>query len=400
MQAELNLEHDERYLRAKFDTVSSFTVGAEEELLLIDPSTSQPAPAVELALSIFEGDPRVATEFRSAQVEIVSPVCVAVADVARELAAVRRSLSVGLAPEALAVAVGAHPCATDPGPVLPRPRYAAIASTQPWAARHMLTCGLHVHVSVGGADRALAVHNALRSYLPEIVALGANAPFHDGSDTGLATARPLLNRSLTRFGVPPAFATWRELAEFVAWARRSSTVPDMSYLWWDLRLHPVTATLEIRAADVQTRVADAAAIVALVQCLVYDLAGRYDAGEHLRVHDRDRISEAMFVATRDGLAGFLPDLTHGDLAPASERVIALADRLRPAAWALGCIEELEDVQRLVLDGGGAARQREIETYEGIDGLVRQLARETQAAWPDSSKTELVGIDAGPFTIAL
>jgi len=376
MKADLNLEHDERYLRAKFDTVPSFTVGAEEEILLVDPATGMPLPAADLALDRLRDDPRLTTEFRAAQVEIVTPVCVAVADVARELGAVRRSLAAGLDPDALAVAVGAHPCAAHPGPIASRPRYAAIASAHPWAARHMLTCGLHVHVAVGGADRALAVYNALRSYLPEIIALGANAPFHDGADTGLATARPFLNRSLSRFGVPPAFSTWHELGEFVAWGRRSSTVPEMSHLWWDLRLRPETATIEVRAADAQTRVEDSAAIIALIQCLVYDLAGRFDAGEPLLVHDRDRISEALFVATRDGLAGFLPDLDHGDLVRASERVVALSDRLQPAAWVLGCTEELERVKHLVLAGGGATRQRAIEADAGIDGLVDVLAHET------------------------
>jgi carboxylate-amine ligase len=371
-----NPELNEHYMRATFDAVPSFTVGAEEELLLVHPSTGMPMPAIELALALFDGDPRVVAEFRATQVEIVSPVCVAVADVARELASTRRLLSSRLAPNARALAVGAHPTAADPGPISERPRYAAIAEAYPWAARHMLTSGLHVHVAVGGADRALAVHNAMRSYLPEIIALGANSPFHAGADTGLATVRTLLNRTLPRFGAPPAFATWSEFADFLAWGERSSTIPDLGCLWWDMRLHPGTGTLEIRAADVQTRVADSAALIALIQCLAYDLAGRYDEGELLPVHDRDRIGEAMSMAARDGLAGSLPDLGQGELSPTSERVLALADRLRPAAWALGCVTELEHVEALVLDGGGARRQREIAALSGIDGLVFRLSSET------------------------
>jgi glutamate---cysteine ligase / carboxylate-amine ligase len=376
MSTDLTLEHDERYLRATFDAISSFTVGAEEELLLLNPVDGLPTPTADLVLELFGDDPRIVTKFRASQVEIISPVCVCAADVTRELAAVRHSLAARIAPQALAVAVGVHPSAVEPGPVNTHPRYAAIARAQPWAARNMLTCGLHVHVAIGGADRALAVHNAMRSYLPEIVALGANAPFYDNVDTGLATARPMLNRSLSRFGVPPAFSGWAELSGFLQWAGRSSTVPDITHLWWDMRLHPTTATLEIRAADVQTRVMDTAAIVAFVQCLAYDLAGRYDAGEALDVHARERIDEAVFVATRDGLAGLLPDLDHGDVTPARDRVLGLAEQLRPAARELGCSDELAQVDRLVLEGGGAARQREIATSRGIDGLIRQLACET------------------------
>jgi carboxylate-amine ligase len=394
MTTDLTLEHEERHLRARFDAMSSFTVGAEEEILLLDPSSHRPAPVAELVLELFRGDSRFAQEFRSSQIELVSPVCVCVADVTRELAAMRRSLAAAVAPHAIAVAVGVHPAAAEPGPVSPRPRYEAIATSQPWAARQMLTCGLHVHVAVGGADRALAVYNAMRSYLPEIVALGANAPFYDGTDTGLATARPLLNRSLSRFGVPPSFAGWGELSAFLRWAERGATVTDMTHLWWDMRLHATMGTLEVRAADVQTRVEDTAAIVALVQCLAYDLAERYDTGEPLPVHARERIDEALFVATRDGLVGLLPDLVHGDVAPAWERLLTLVERLRPAARDLGCSDELELVQRLVLEGGGAARQRETETDHGISGLVRRLARETAGAREGSLRsmlpTELVG----------
>ena len=376
MTNERKLDYDERYLRSRFDSVASFTVGAEEELLLLDPTTGMPRPVADLALELFGGDSRVVGEFRASQIEIVSPVCVAVADVARELSASRKVLASGLTPDANPVATGTHPLSVDPGPLSAAPRYEALARDEPWAARHMLTCGLHVHVAVGGADRALAVHNAIRSYLPEVVALAANAPFHAGTDTGMATARPLVNRSLSRFGVPPAFSSWCELSDFLAWGERSSTVLDASRLWWDVRLHPENATLEIRAADVQTRVVDTAAIIALTQCLVFDLAERHDAGEALAVHDRDRITEAMFVAARDGLAGSLPDLASGESKPASELLHLLADRLGDAAVELGCASELDHVHRLVVDGGGAARQREIASYDGVDGLVRQLARET------------------------
>jgi carboxylate-amine ligase len=332
----------------------------------------------------------VASEFRAAQIEIVTPVCVAAADVARELASVRRGLSQALAPEVRLAAAGTHPTATDPGAVTPRPRYLAIERDHPWAARHAIACGLHVHVAVGGADRTLAIHNALRSYLPEIIALGANAPFHHGTDAGVATVRPLLNRTFPRFGAPPAFASWREVASFLAWAQKSATIPDTGHLWWDLRLHPGTGTIEVRAADVQTRVEDAAAIIALIQALVFDLAGRHDAGEPLAVHHGERIGESMWLATRDGLGGSLPDLDDAELTPTCDRLLQLVDALRPAAWALGCAQELNHVEKLVADGGGAQRQRDFVAAEGIDGLVARLARDTAADLIAATEGDLVG----------
>ncbi len=175
----------------------------------------------------------------------------------------------------------------------------------------VLTCGLHVHVAVGGAERALAVYNALRSYLPEIIALAANAPIFRGEDSGLATVRPKLNQVWPRAGVPPAFASWRDVAAFTRWAREGGAMPDESHQWWDLRLRPRYGTIEIRAADVQTRLEDSATVAALVQSLVYDLASRYDAGEPLPVDPGERIIENAWLATRDGVNGWLIDLATG-----------------------------------------------------------------------------------------
>src|SRR5262245_1632666 len=301
----------EQRLRSLFDRVAPFTVGAEEELLLVDAHTLLPAPAAEYALALGAGDRRLAGELRSAQVEAMTPVCVSVADVARELASIRRLVSRGLGPDVLVVGTGAHALTRDPGPMSSAQRHRRIAAEHPWAANNVLTCGLHVHVAVSGADRALAVYNALRSYLPELLALGANAPYYGGEDTGLATVRAKLNQSWARSGVPPAFASWRELAEFVVWARDGGALPEPGQQWWDLRLSPAHATIELRVADTQTRVDDAATLIALVQSLVADLALRHEAGETLPVHRDERIVENMWLATRDGIGGHLLDPATG-----------------------------------------------------------------------------------------
>src|SRR5262245_40921868 len=301
----------EQRLRSLFDRVAPFTVGAEEELLLVDARTLLPAPAAEYALALGAGDRRLAGELRSAQVEAMTPVCVSVADVARELASIRRLVAHGLGPDVLVVGTGTHPLTRDPGPISSAQRYRRIAAEHPWAAQHVLTCGLHVHVAVSGADRALAVYNALRSYLPELLALGANAPFYAGEDSGLATVRAKLNQGWPRAGVPPAFANWRELAEFVVWARDGGAMPEPGYQWWDLRLSAEHGTIEVRVAAHPAPVDDAATVIAVGQSLVADLAERHEAGETLPVHRAERIVENMWLATRDGIGGHLVDLETG-----------------------------------------------------------------------------------------
>src|SRR5262249_45623970 len=144
-----------------------------------------------------------------------------------------------------------------------------------------------------------------------LLALGANAPYYAGEDTGLATVRAKLNQSWARSGVPPAFASWRELAEFLVWARDGGTLTDPSQQWWDLRLSAKHGTLELRVADTQTRVDDAATLIAMVQSLIAELAARHEAGETLPVHRDERIAENMWLATRDGIGGHLVDLESG-----------------------------------------------------------------------------------------
>ncbi len=366
-------------MQERFDGVASFTIGAEEEFLLLDPDTLRLTPAIEQALVLFEGDPRVTAEFRAAQLETVSNVAASVADLTRELAAIRRLVSQRLSGRALLAAAGTHPKARDLGPITPHHRYERLAAAFPWAERRMLTCGLHVHVSVGGAERALAVHNALRSYLPEIAAVAANSPFHEGRDSGLATVRPGLNQSLPRAGVPPAFASWEAMAEFVAWGSSAGTAPDASFQWWDLRLHPGYGTIEVRVADVQTTVADTATVVALVQSLVGLLSARYDAGEPLPVHPSERIIDNMWLATRDGIGGSLANLETGERLPTPERLFALVEELLPTAAELGCDSELLGVGSLVRDGGGAGRQRAVAQTHGMGGLLAWLAAETVGA---------------------
>jgi carboxylate-amine ligase len=380
----------EQRLRSLFDRVAPFTVGAEEELLLVDAETLLPAPAAEYALALGAGDRRLAGELRSAQVEAMTPVCVSVADVARELASIRRLVSRGLGPDVLVVGTGAHPLTRDPGPVSSAQRYRRLADEQPWAARNVLTCGLHVHVAVSGADRALAVYNALRSYLPELLALGANAPYYGGEDTGLATVRAKLNQSWARAGVPPAFATWRELADFAVWARDGGAIPEPSQQWWDLRLSAAHGTIELRVADTQTRVDDAATLIALVQSLVADLAARHEAGEQLPVHRGERIVENMWLATRDGIGGHLVDLETGERVWTADRLQDLASRLEQTAASLGCDRELLGIGRLVLDGGGAARQRSIVRRRGLESLLPKLAEETSSPTAEEAEERLLG----------
>lgn len=366
-------------LRVAFDrSVLSLTVGVEEELMLIDPSSGRLVPRIEQVLLSVARDERFGAELRASQVELVTRPYLSAADVGRELALARLDLAAAIGEDISLLACGAHPTANDPGPITDGERYRAIARENPWAARFMLTCGLHIHVAVADGDRALAVYNALRSFLPELSALSANSPFHASSDTGVGSARLHLNRSLPRHGVPPVFLDWDAYVDLVDWGRAGDAIPDAGYHWWDLRLHPGFGTVELRVCDTQTEISDTVALVALAQTLVAWLAQRHDAGERLPVHDGHRITESVALGLRTTRPGSLLCLDTGERQPTSDRIARLLEELGPTAAELGTSAELERL--LPLDAArGAGRQEAVARERGPDGLVDWLARRTLEA---------------------
>ena len=362
--------------RARFDAAPDFTIGIEDEAMLVDPITFELSPVIDDVLAAVDGDERFTRELRKAQLEIVTPVCESVCDAIDELADARRKLVQRVDGGVRLVSAGTHPFSSTWGEITEGERYRQIADEYTWAARRSLACGLHVHVAVPGADRALAVYNALRAYLPDLAALATNSPYVDGRDSGLCSIRPKLNEAFPRAGTPPAFASWEEMIGFIDWGRAGGLFPDGSHFWWDLRPHLEYGTLELRVADSQTRLEHAGAVAAVFQALVVHLAERHAAGEELRVCDSYRINENAWRAYRYGIRGSLVDLATGEPRPARERLADLFDELEPSIRRLGAQRHLEDA-RVLLVGNGAELQRYVAEREGMTGLVAWLARETE-----------------------
>jgi glutamate---cysteine ligase / carboxylate-amine ligase len=359
-------------LRAAFEPPSPMTVGIEEELMLVDARTFELAPRAHEVLAAAGDDPRFKPELPAAQLEIAVPPAASVPDAAAGLHRARTDIAVIAAPDARLAAAGAHPFSAPEGPVHPAPRYYRLEEEFGAVIRHQLLFGLHVHVAVRPAERALAVYNALRSYLPDLAALAANAPFYAGRDTGLASVRPKIADILPRQGVPPEVPSWEALAGYLQWGRAAGAIADASQWWFELRLHLAYGTVEVRVPDGQTTVAEAAALAAVVHSLVARLAERHDAGEDLPVDATWRIAENRWAACRHGLDARLADLRTGEVTPARERLRALLDELAPWAGRLGCAAEL-DVARALVERNGAVRQREVAAERGLPGLVEWLA---------------------------
>jgi carboxylate-amine ligase len=359
-------------LSERFEAVAPLTVGIEEEVMLLDPETLDLAPvAAEVLRRNRHGAP-LKLELPASQVEIVTAPAFRVGDALVELATGRRALVRAADGFALPAAAGAHPFAAPLGQLNDGSRYDAMLVEYGDVARSQLVCALQIHVAVGGAERTLAVYNALRGHVPELAALAANAPFLAGRDTGMASVRPLISGLLPRQGVPPAFATWESLESSFSWGERSGAVPEPRRWWWELRPHPEHGTLELRVPDAQTTLADVAAVAAYAHALVAWLSCRHAAGERLAVDDTWRIERNRFRALRFGLEAELSDLETGERTPARELLHARLRDLAPVARELGCEGELAGVGALI-DANArpvqwVVRRDEHESSAGSDRL--------------------------------
>jgi carboxylate-amine ligase len=363
---------DAAELRRRFDGAGAFTVGVEEETMLLDARTYDLVPAAGEVLSRVEGDPRFKPELPAAQLEIVTAPAESASGAVAQLAAGRRDLVTAASGLAVPAVAGTHPVAPAHGVLSQGGRYDAIREEYVSVAHRQLVASLQVHVAVGGAERSLAVYNALRCLLPEITALAANAPFYEGSDSGLASVRPGICVQLPRQGVPPALQSWEEFAVELRWGADAGALAEISRWWWELRPHPRFGTLELRVPDAQTTLEEASGVIAFVQALVATLAERYDAGEPLPDAPTWRISENRWSALRHGVDGSLADLGSGLRRPTRDRLAELVDAVEPAARRLGAAELLVRT-RASIERNGAIRQREAAARTSVRGLAAWLA---------------------------
>ena len=351
-----------------------YTLGVEEEVMLLDPATWSLAQASDdvLAQLSHKLSRHISPETHAAVVEVVTGVHSGVDGAVAELYSLRGRLALELHSMGLAVgSAGTHPLAGREETELSGAfRYRALGESLRELARREPTMALHVHVGVPAAEDAVRVLNGLRRHIPILLALSANSPFWRGRDSGFGSARTLIFQAFPRTGPPGFFAGYADYVETVDPLIASGAILDPSFLWWDVRLSPVLGTVEVRVMDSQSTVGEVAALVALVQSLA-----RLELEEESSraTPSAGVLAENRFLAARDGMKARLIDSTARCLIPAGEMLEALLERCRPHAHALGCAAALELVPRLATVTG-ADRQRAFAAPDGrLDRLVADLA---------------------------
>jgi carboxylate-amine ligase len=337
-----------------------FTLGVEEELQLVDTTSFDLTSRYEEVFGeAARRDERIKPELLQSTVEVATEPTRTVAEAVAEAGELRRRAHEHAEAHGVRVlSAGTHPFSRyEHQDVTERPRYAELVDALQWAVERQLIFGLHVHVGLESAPQAIAVANALRTWLPELLALSANSPFWHGRDSGLSSTRSKVFDAMPRSGLPPAFASFEEFELLVDRGVRTGSFEDYTFIWWDLRPHPRLGTIEVRICDAQTRLESVAALVALVQALTATLAERFDRDGVLETQPVTLIAENKWRAVRYGLDAELVDLTRDEQRPAHAAVRELAELARPAARRLGCTEELDLLEPLLARGDGASEQR-------------------------------------------
>jgi glutamate---cysteine ligase / carboxylate-amine ligase len=363
-------------MERNFGATAPYTVGVEEELQLVDPTSLALVPAIDAVLAARDAaelpEDSIASELSASCVEVRSPIYGTVAELAAELPVLRRrvrDLVEGCG--ARLAAAGAHPFSEATAQqITGKERYRRVDKEMGWPARMQAIYGLHVHVAVPDEEHAIRAVAALSRHVPLFVALSANSPFWNSADTRLASVRTKVFGLMPRSSLPPAFRAWEDFEGYVDALVAAGSIPDYSLCWWDVRPHPRLGTVELRAPDMQTEAHRSASLAALAQCIVAT------AHQH-PPEDPLFTEENKWRATRYGLDARLHDFSTGRDASARQAARNLVERLRPASQDLGCEAELDSLLEIAEGETGADRQRAVFEKRGsIKDVAGRLVAET------------------------
>jgi glutamate---cysteine ligase / carboxylate-amine ligase len=367
--------------RELFESSTDFTIGIEEEFAIVDPDSLELEQRFEELYEACQGDDLLADsaagELIASEIEIRSGRNDSFAEAMERqrehrsrLFALADARGIGLA------ATGTHPWANYLDQrIIDTPHYQRLRRDLGYVVQRNNTWSMHVHMGVRGADRAIAVCDALRGVLPPLLAVSANSPFLDRRDTGLHSVRTeIFTRVVPRCGIHEPFGDWRTYADFVELLARTNTIVESTQLWWSVRPHHLFGTVEVRICDAQTRGEESFGLAALIAACIAQTALDYDEGRLAEPLRQREIEENLWRAIRYGMDGALIDFGRGAEIEAAAELERLLEWTRPACDVLGLEVTLPD-----LNGAQRAR-RAHEQGEAIESIYRNALAETRRTY--------------------
>jgi carboxylate-amine ligase len=369
----------------KFGASDPYTLGVEEEYMLLDAETFDLVQHIDTVLAAVSGhelEPRINAELMQSVLEIATPVCRTAADVEEQLRKIRGYVCDVARGERLRVgSAGTHPFSLfERQRITARDRYRNLVDQLQYVARRELIFGMHVHVAVDDPEKAIQVVNGLLNHLAQLLALSASSPFWRGEPTGLSSSRQMVFAAFPRSGPPPRFRDYADYAEVVGQLEKTGCIADYTHIWWDIRLHPRLGTIEIRICDATTRLEDVVALTAYCQALVKHYCERYERQEEIPSYHRILTTENKWLAARYGLEAPVMDLSTGrrNRVPVAQLIRRTLKEIEPHARELGSERELEGIAEILSRGNGSDQQLRIfNANRDIVEVAQEIADATE-----------------------
>jgi len=372
-----------------------FTLGVEEEFQIVDKDSHELRSYISKMMD--DGKTvlreRVRTELHQSVVEVGTGICKSVQEVRAELTEMRLEL------DRLArkggmhiVAAGTHPFSDwKSQEITPNPRYQVIVEDLQDVARANLIFGLHVHVGIKDKQTAIQLANQIRYFLPHLLALSVSSPFWLGRATGQQSSRTMMFKRFPRTGIPPTFESYSQFMEYVDLLIRTNCIDNGKKIWWDVRVHHIFDTVEIRICDMPTNLHQELAIVSLIQALVAQLYLMLRRNQSWRHYISPLVEENKWRASRYGIRGKLIDFGQQQERPYADLMEEMITFVSEASDILGTSDEVANIRNILKEGTSAERQLEIFKNSNNDprAVVRWLVEETMrgVGSPPSAATQ-------------
>ena len=356
-----------------------YTVGIEEELMILDGSSLDLSSSIEAILGEDPPEGQIKRELLESVLEIATTPCADLPSAGAELVTLRALARDRAAAHGFRIgASGTHPFARwEDQRIVSDDRYRGLIRSLGFVARQEVVFGMHVHVGMADPEETIDVANGLRPHIPLLIALSANSPLWRGEPTGLMSSRVPIFRAFPRVGLPPVFSSWDDFGQRVERLIAGGVIEDYTYLWYDVRPHPRLGTIEIRAMDSQTRIEHTVALAALVVSLVKLLVEQRQPGAPTLDPPWEILDENRWLAARHGLDAELLDHVSGTSRSARQLTEQLLTQVRPHARELGCESELDGIDDLLRAGNGAHRQQMVfEANRDLHELMSEIVEHT------------------------
>ncbi|GBD06624.1 Putative glutamate--cysteine ligase 2 [bacterium HR21] len=360
----------------------SFTIGVEEEYMVLDPQTWDLRSHIGMEL-LSRGrmvlHEHIKPELHSSIVEVGTGVCRTIQEVRQELVKIRSVVAHLARQNGLLIgAASTHPFARwQEQEIYPDERYLGIVEDMQILARSLLIFGLHIHIGIENRETQIQLMNVMRYFLPHVLALSTNSPFWMGMNTGLKSYRSKVFERFPRTALPDFFGSWAEFENYVKLLIRTGCIDNGKKIWWDIRPHPFFPTLEIRICDIPMRVDETVALAALCQAIAAKLFSLYEKNMSFRIYRRSLIMENKWRAVRYGLDGKLIDFGKQREFPARDLIRELLQFVDEVVDELGSRREIEYIYEILEMGTGADRQLRVWRETGsLEAVVRYIHQET------------------------